>query len=228
MVVTIWRIVGIAGTWHCTMTLLATQPESAAWQFDLDGGALCLNLVNTLSPSSGDHLTSCDDLIEFAHQSALLTRSQAERLHADAARYPKAGADVLKRAKRLRTALFGVFTAVAAGEAAPSGDLDLLNREIGASLRHARLRQDPDGTFSWTWSGEGLDSLVWPIVQSATDVLTSEALRPLVRECGAGDCHWLFLDTTKNRSRQWCSMQSCGNREKARRHYQRQKQRRSA
>ena len=42
-------------------------------------------------------------------------------------------------------------------------------------------------------------------------------------------CFWLFLDTTRNRSRQWCSMTSCGNREKARRHYQRQRaQRRTA
>src|SRR3989442_8269959 len=63
--------------------------------------------------------------------------------------------------------------------------------------------------------------LIWPIARSAADLLTSDEQRQLVRECGAPDCLWLFLDTTKNRSRQWCSMQSCGNREKARRHYQR-------
>src|SRR5256885_1943109 len=69
-------------------------------------------------------------------------------------------------------------------------------------------------------------TLIWSITRSAADLPTSDEQRQLVRECGAPDCLWLFVDTTKNRSRQWCSMQSCGNREKARRHYQRMRERR--
>jgi predicted RNA-binding Zn ribbon-like protein len=42
-----------------------------------------------------------------------------------------------------------------------------------------------------------------------------------VRECGGDHCGWLFLDETKNRSRRWCEMSVCGNRAKARRHYDR-------
>ncbi|MGA2590961.1 MAG: CGNR zinc finger domain-containing protein [Bryobacteraceae bacterium] len=30
-------------------------------------------------------------------------------------------------------------------------------------------------------------------------------------------CGWMFLDTTRNRSRQWCDMRDCGNRAKVRR-----------
>lgn len=37
-----------------------------------------------------------------------------------------------------------------------------------------------------------------------------------VKACRAGSCRWAFLDTAKNHSRAWCSMQSCGNREKVR------------
>jgi predicted RNA-binding Zn ribbon-like protein len=37
-------------------------------------------------------------------------------------------------------------------------------------------------------------------------------------------CGWLFMDDSKNGSRRWCSMQSCGNRAKAHRHYLRSKQ----
>src|ERR1700735_2051557 len=36
-------------------------------------------------------------------------------------------------------------------------------------------------------------------------------------------CGWLFIDDSKNASRRWCSMQSCGNRAKALRHYLRSK-----
>jgi predicted RNA-binding Zn ribbon-like protein len=35
-----------------------------------------------------------------------------------------------------------------------------------------------------------------------------------VKACRAHDCRYAFLDTAKNRSRAWCSMQSCGNRAK--------------
>jgi predicted RNA-binding Zn ribbon-like protein len=34
-------------------------------------------------------------------------------------------------------------------------------------------------------------------------------------------CGWLFLDTSKNRRRRWCSMATCGSRDKARRYYER-------
>ena len=37
-----------------------------------------------------------------------------------------------------------------------------------------------------------------------------------VKICPAGDCRWAFYDRSRNRSRAWCSMQVCGNREKAR------------
>jgi predicted RNA-binding Zn ribbon-like protein len=38
----------------------------------------------------------------------------------------------------------------------------------------------------------------------------------LLKACRASDCEWAFIDTAKNHSRTWCSMGSCGNREKAR------------
>nr|WP_299505359.1 CGNR zinc finger domain-containing protein [uncultured Rhizobium sp.] len=38
-----------------------------------------------------------------------------------------------------------------------------------------------------------------------------------------GNCGWLFLDRSKNKSRYWCDMAVCGNRAKASRHYHRKK-----
>ena len=45
--------------------------------------------------------------------------------------------------------------------------------------------------------------------------------RARLRQCQDTDCGWLFLDRTKNGSRVWCSSADCGNRTRARRHYQR-------
>ncbi|MDK4732798.1 CGNR zinc finger domain-containing protein [Rhizobium sp. CNPSo 3490] len=39
-----------------------------------------------------------------------------------------------------------------------------------------------------------------------------------------GNCGWLFIDRSKNKSRAWCDMAICGNRAKANRHYRRKKE----
>lgn len=44
-----------------------------------------------------------------------------------------------------------------------------------------------------------------------------------VRECAAPECGMLFLDTTRNHSRRWCSMERCGARAKASAYYRRQR-----
>jgi len=43
-----------------------------------------------------------------------------------------------------------------------------------------------------------------------------------VRACAADDCKWWFVDDTKNHSRRWCEMKTCGNRAKLRRYRERQ------
>jgi predicted RNA-binding Zn ribbon-like protein len=63
-----------------------------------------------------------------------------------------------------------------------------------------------------------------PVLWSAGDLLTSSD-RTRIRECGNPQCLWLFLDDSKNGTRRWCSMQACGNRAKAHRHYERKRQR---
>src|SRR5438270_5320885 len=82
--------------------------------------------------------------------------------------------------------------------------------------------------FAWGWAApdaseaaaEALASPLRPILRSAAELLTSGE-RGDVRECAAGDCTWLFLDRSRNRTRRWCSMATCGNRAKAQRHYRR-------
>ncbi|MBM7503709.1 CGNR zinc finger domain-containing protein [Agromyces aurantiacus] len=42
-----------------------------------------------------------------------------------------------------------------------------------------------------------------------------------IRPCAASDCQHFFIDTSRANTRQWHSMETCGNRAKARRHYAR-------
>lgn len=78
--------------------------------------------------------------------------------------------------------------------------------------------------FAWTWPEEAADLArpLWPVARSAAELLTSPDLGR-VHECLGDNCGWLFLDTSRNRRRTWCSMEGCGNRAKARRHYARRR-----
>ena len=76
------------------------------------------------------------------------------------------------------------------------------------------------GGYDWSWAGrpDDLARPLWPVARSAVELLTLGDLAR-VRECpGAGDCGWLFYDTSRNGSRRWCSMEGCGSRVKMRRH----------
>jgi predicted RNA-binding Zn ribbon-like protein len=195
------------------------------YQFDLDGGRPCLDFANT-HDSAGEHLTTYPDLLAFALQSKLITPQDAAWLRAEALREPARAEGVVVRAHRMRDAIYGIFSALAAGHAPREQYVDQLNFELAATLQHARVLpasttepgQDP--IYRWGWVGGSLDAPLWPITRSAADLLTDDQERRRVRECGGADCFWLFLDSSKNQTRQWCSMRSCGNREKARRHYQ--------
>lgn len=209
-------------------TLAQTPTSADAYVFDLDGGRACLDFANTRG-SSGEHLTSYVDLVAFASQSKLITPADADWLQAQAGLDAAGAQAVLARALRLRNAMQAIFSSLAAGDSPSRTEIEVLNAGLATSLGHARLQPGASaGEYVWGWRDRALDMPLWPICRSAADMLVSESERRLVRECGAGDCAWLFVDTTRNRSRQWCSMRSCGNREKARRHYQRQRASRDA
>jgi predicted RNA-binding Zn ribbon-like protein len=60
----------------------------------------------------------------------------------------------------------------------------------------------------------------------AIERLQSSGVWPRLKACTDDGCQWAFYDTTRNRSRTWCSMEECGNREKTRRYRERRTPRR--
>jgi predicted RNA-binding Zn ribbon-like protein len=57
----------------------------------------------------------------------------------------------------------------------------------------------------------------------AIERLQSQGAWPRLKACTDDGCQWAFYDTTRNRSRTWCSMEECGNREKTRRYRERKR-----
>jgi predicted RNA-binding Zn ribbon-like protein len=135
---------------------------------------------------------------------------------------PAVSAAVFSEAIEIREMIYRLLHSVAAGSAAASEDIRGLNRALGEAAPRTNLER-VDGGFGWRAEVKPTAAaMLAPALWSAADILTGPD-RARVRECANDRCLWLFLDDSKNGSRRWCSMQSCGNRAKARRHYLRER-----
>ncbi len=200
------------------------QVSVKEYAFDFSGGHLGLDFANTVGGSRArptERITSYQDLISWGRQAGVLNEREAQRLSQASRRRPASAARVLADAIRLREALFWTFSAAMDGHSPQPGDLEALNAALPSALMHLRLETGADG-FAWVWAGDAdaLDRMLWPVVRSAVDLLTSPQ-RHRVRKCGGQNCDWLFIDNSRNHSRRWCDMKQCGNRAKARRYYER-------
>jgi len=194
--------------------------------YDFDAGDLSLDFANTqnwhASKKPFEYLKSYADLVTWGEQAGLLSPEYSAQLRRVASKHPKDATDELEFVIQIREALFRVFTHRYAGESISEGDLALLNSVISQALAHLKLTPAGD-EIHWEWAPEmsGANFILWPVARAAAELLTSDKASK-VRMCEDDrGCGYLFIDQTKNHSRRWCSMESCGNRAKARRHYSR-------
>ena len=199
--------------------------------FKLRGGVACLDFVNTvgsrLTERTSEYLRSYEDLLDWSRQAGLLALEEAEGLFRQAALDPEGARETLSRALVLREAIHRLISAHIAGESRDENDLSALNRELSIALSHLRV-MSADGAYTWGWDwigddgGMRLDGPLWPVAQSAAELLTSPNLSR-VKVCAGDGCGWVFLDESRNSSRRWCDSRDCGNRERVRRHLARKR-----
>lgn len=188
---------------------------------------LCLDFANTAnwhaSAQPVEELTSYADLVGWAVRVGLLSAGEGERLLGAAAQQPADAHAALAQAVALREAIYRIFSAVAAGRTPEPADLTLLNNWFANGLGRLQVTQSA-GSFGWQWqeAAAAFEGMLWPVAHSAAELLISAEL-DRVKECpDERGCGWLFFDTSRNRSRRWCSMDSCGNLAKVRRHRRKQ------
>jgi predicted RNA-binding Zn ribbon-like protein len=120
----------------------------------------------------------------------------------------------MSRARRLRAALRGIAEALAAGREPDARALTTLTAAAAVALRSATCRMD-GMRLTWSWNTASVDGVLARIAVSAVDLMRGE----LVDRIGiCPGCGFLLLDTTKNRTRRWCTMEDCGTQEKMRRY----------
>jgi predicted RNA-binding Zn ribbon-like protein len=191
---------------------------------------LCLDFSNTVDWRTGprpfDKIQSYASLVAWASKTGLLDPSTSKVLLNESASKPSKALATLNRARELREAIYRIFSSVSHRKSPQAGDLDLLNQSVSKALARLEISRGTNNQFSWKWKlkKNALGQMLSPIAKSAADLLVSDQLH-LVKECANEEegCSWLFIDTSKNHSRRWCSMSSCGNRSKVRSYYQRGK-----
>jgi predicted RNA-binding Zn ribbon-like protein len=205
------------------------------------GGELCLDFANTVAwdvdertgesvviRGEYERLTHYSRLVQWASAAGTLSDAEANALLGAARQRSEEAEEALGRADSLRFAVHHLFSAIAGGRPVSPSDLDGLNAVLGEGLGRLRIVPDEDGISgtAWRWEWAAGDRVLarplWPVAQSAASLLTSPT-RQRVRECAGRGCGWLFLDTSRPGNRRWCTMSDCGNRAKARRHYQRKR-----
>ncbi|WP_426513933.1 CGNR zinc finger domain-containing protein [Dactylosporangium sp. McL0621] len=171
------------------------------YQWCFIGGHLALDLCNTLSwrldpARSVDRLGSATLLADW-FEAATGARARAD----DAA---------LERVRGLRGAAIGLIDAHLAGEPATGDDVRTVHEAWRAALAEARVSDRLPLTETVP-----ADRPVPYLALAVAELLRRPDLSTL-RRCDGEGCGWLFLDTTRNRSRRWCDPDDCGNRARVR------------
>jgi len=185
------------------------------------GGVLCLDFVNTINSrreSEYDYLQTYSNLTEWAVKVGILTTPRCNRLLNLAEQDTKTSENTLRNALMLRELLYQLFSKLARRSKPNPEDLGTFIGFYAEAISHSTFIKK-GGSFVVAWpTDESLESVLWPILYSAGQLLLA---KELIRIKGCPNCGWLFLDTSKNQSRRWCSMNTCGARDKMRRYLHR-------
>jgi predicted RNA-binding Zn ribbon-like protein len=183
-----------------------------AAELDLRGGHPAVDFVNTVawrgdSHRRIDYLADYGQLVAWCRHAGMLTAAEERGLVLDDA----AALRVLTRAKQLREALHAVWAAGAEPD-------DSIVGSYHSAMRRRTLRLS-DGVVAWEETltvRTPLDRVAISAVELLTHVPPGR-----IKGCNDEACGWLFLDTSHRQNRRWCSAADCGNRDRARRHYER-------
>jgi predicted RNA-binding Zn ribbon-like protein len=180
----------------------------------LRGGTLALDFANSVDWT--------EDEIEVTTTDALLEPDSLDRwgVRMGVAGRP-GGPEELELARGLRTALHLIFSALARDEEPDEFSLARLRFAYAQAVAAGTLVRKQDDGFGIDWAPDEPRRVRFAVAADAVALLADPARMARLHRCPGRDCGWVFLDTSGRR--RWCSMDTCGSREKMRRMYARRK-----
>ncbi|MFA5815331.1 MAG: CGNR zinc finger domain-containing protein [Bacteroidales bacterium] len=189
---------------------------------ELDGGSLCLDFVNSVRSRFENPLyefiTSPEDWLRWIHRVQLFNDPEEDRLKKYVSKNLVQAANELKRIISVRELLYRIFCKLAQEEIPSNKDLAHFNKELSVSLRYLKIGFTDELMVTENWDDKSFNLLytLHPLLKSAYDLLSSDTLNRL-KECK--HCGWIYMDKSKNNSRLWCNMKTCGNTVKTKKYY---------
>ena len=197
--------------------------QQKEWYFD--AGNLVLDFTNTAEFHASKHpdemLETYPDLLAWSLEAGILNQSEARALMMRAEKNPKESSKKFESVIALREIIYRMLSSAAKHEPIEASDLAGFNQFLSKTMLHSKISRSGE-KFSWSWDEDGDpgERIQWTLVREAANLITSEEIKR-IGECEDDrGCGFLFIDTSRNHSRRWCSMESCGNRAKAQRYYQ--------
>jgi predicted RNA-binding Zn ribbon-like protein len=199
------------------------QYGSHGHQASLETG---LEFCNTLEFSHGkpeEHLETADHALQWLMDNDLMHR---EALLSESRRFvddPAAGERALGRIRRVRAAMRELVDATVEARPPDLGHLREINRALRTHYIY-ELVPAPDGvSLDHRHEGDPIDGALARLAETvAREVSQGDPER--LRVCANDECRWVFSDSSRTGRRKWCDMATCGNRAKAARHRERQRQ----
>ena len=184
--------------------ILAVEPGVS--EFWTAGGPVWINFANSQALASKgmtDVVAAADALRWWLDLMRLAAPSQL-------------GADDLAFAANLRESFARVVDAVQGEKPLLASDLDLFNSVLRKQSEWYELEQVGNVAIDRKPHrlADTIERALGPAVDSLAETLT-HGDRSRLRTCAHPDCVLRFYDDSKNGTRRWCTMSSCGNRAKA-------------
>ena len=203
---------------------MATDRTRLRQPFLFVGNHPCLDFINTqmiVRENSTDLLGGCEDLVAWLVQASMVDKVQAAVVMTQWTH--KDQEQLFEQGIRFRGTLREIAARIVARQSISGSAVTSINQLLSRCPGYPQLVY-AKGRFErqfWSQTAQK-DGLLTPLAEAASNLLCSGKLS-LVKKCGNPACILYFYDTTKNHTRNWCSMQLCGNRIKVAAHYQRKR-----
>lgn len=165
------------------------------------GNVLATSFTGTLSERYGiavERIPTPDRLVDWLDANGLAVDS--------------CGTEQLDLAHQVRESMHTAATAAALGETLPQIAITVINDCSAQGRAAATLTSE--GALAWQLSSASC-------VEDALAVIAADAISIIAGErdgrlalCASPTCRAAFFDTSQSRTRKWCDMNTCGNRQK--------------
>jgi predicted RNA-binding Zn ribbon-like protein len=190
--------------------VVRVTPES----IKLLGGTLALDFANSVDWTENDTPIEATD--------ALVDSDSLDRWGRRMEVFGRPGGpEELELARGLRHALHGIFSALAREIEPDDFSLSRLRFAYASAVAAGALVRRDEGDFGLDWAADEPRRVRFAVAADAVALLSDPARMARLHRCPGRDCGWVFLDVSGRR--RWCSMATCGSREKMRRMYARKR-----